>query len=61
MDAVQRMLTGVPTPTGLMELYKALYNAGDVGLSITEIATAMNWTRAQMAGVFGALGVRVIY
>lgn len=54
-----RLLTRRRVPRGQRQLYKALYDAGDAGLTHAELVEAMNRrdTRA-IRGVLGALGRR---
>jgi hypothetical protein len=59
LEDVRRMLTRIPIPNGQRQLYQALQNSGDKGLSSSELASALNRTRYQLAGVLGALGVRI--
>jgi hypothetical protein len=56
---VRRMLKRIPIPPGQKELYQALVKAGDAGLTGTELVSQLNRTRPQIAGVLGALGVRI--
>jgi hypothetical protein len=48
-----------PTQQSQKDLYKALFNAGDKGLKISQIATALGITKEQVYGVLGALGRRI--
>ncbi len=59
VDAVRRMLTRRPVPDGQRVLYRALYQAGDQGLSRSDLAVAMNRSKLQLSGVLGALGRRI--
>ena len=55
-----RLLTRIPVPRGQKQLYKALYDAGDNGLTHDELVEVMNRRdRRDIAGVLGALGRRV--
>ena len=56
---VRRMLTRIPIPYGQRTLYKALYEAGDEGLSKSDLAATMNRSAHELAGVMGALGHRI--
>jgi hypothetical protein len=56
---VRRVLTRIPIPYGQRTLYKALYEAGDEGLSKSDLAATMNRSAHELAGVLGALGRRV--
>ena len=54
------VLTRRPVPRGQQQLYKALYDAGDVGLTQDELIEVMGRRdRYDLAGVMGALGRRV--
>jgi hypothetical protein len=54
------VLTRRPVPRGQQQLYKALYDAGDQGLSQDELVAVMGRRdRYDLAGVLGALGRRV--
>lgn len=54
------VLTRRPVPRGQRQLYKALYDAGDVGLVQDELVEVMGRRdRYDLAGVMGALGRRV--
>jgi hypothetical protein len=59
VDGIRHMLTRIRIPKGQLELYKALYSAGDQALSSSALAAAINRTRQQVAGVLGALGLRI--
>jgi hypothetical protein len=48
-----------PTQQSQKDLYKAFFDAGDKGLKISQIATALGITREQVYGVLGALGRRI--
>ena len=55
-----RLLTRIPVPRGQQQLYKALYDAGDKGLTHDELVEIMGRRdRRDLAGVLGALGRRV--
>jgi hypothetical protein len=56
---VRRMLTRRPIPEGQRVLYKALFEAGDEGLSRCDLARATNRSKHGLAGVLGALGHRI--
>ncbi|MHC4619375.1 MAG: CBS domain-containing protein [Planctomycetota bacterium] len=54
------VLTRRPVPRGQQQLYKALHDAGDVGLAQDELVEVMGRRdRYDLAGVMGALGRRV--
>jgi hypothetical protein len=57
-EAIGQVLTRMPIPPAQRALYRALYQAGDAGLSATELAAAIRRTEPQLAGVLGALGRR---
>lgn len=59
VDDIRQMLTRIPIRKGQLELYKALYSAGDRALSSSALDAAINRTRHQVAGVLGALGRRI--
>jgi hypothetical protein len=59
VKVIQRIIERVAIPDGQIELYKVLYEAGDNGLEITEIAQAMHRPKEQIYGVLGALGRRI--
>jgi hypothetical protein len=48
-----------PTQQSQKDLYKALFEAGDKGLKISQIATALGMNKEQVYGVLGALGRRI--
>ena len=55
-----RVLTHIPVPRGQQQLYKALYDADDEGLTHRELAEAMGRQDLQeLSGVLGALGRRI--
>jgi hypothetical protein len=56
---VRQMLTRLRIPNGQRALYRALYPAGDRGLTADELAKSMDRSREQLAGVLGALGNRI--
>jgi hypothetical protein len=56
---IQSVLTRRPVPPGQRQLYKALYEAGDEGLSMNDLAATMGRPIRQLAGVLGALGNRI--
>jgi hypothetical protein len=59
-EVIRRIIERMPSiPQGQKDLYKALYQAGDHGLSISQMAAAMGRTKDQVYGVLGALGRRV--
>lgn len=49
-----------PVPLGQKQLYKALYGAGDKGLTAKELTKRMH-REGHLAGILGALGTRVNY
>jgi hypothetical protein len=59
VDDVRRMLTRRRILNGQRALYEALYEARDRGLSRSELAARMNRSKAELAGVLGALGHRI--
>jgi len=55
-----RLMTRMPVPRGQQRLYKALYDAGDAGLTQDELVDALELLhRIALGGVLGALGTRV--
>lgn len=48
-----------PIPPGQKVLYKALYTAGNNGLTIPQLAVAMERTESQIYGALGALGRQI--
>lgn len=56
---VRRMLTRIRIPDGQRALYEVLYEAGDQGLSRSDLAAALNRSKSELAGVLGALGHRI--
>lgn len=56
----RQLLTHIPVPRGQQQLYKALYDAGDAGLTHDELVKVMGRRdRRDLSGVLGALGRRV--
>lgn len=53
-----RLLTRRPIPRGQRQLYKALYDAGEVGLSHAELAETIGRDAGAVRGILGALGRR---
>ena len=58
-ELMKRVLTRLDVPAGQRDLFKALYAAGDAGLSAGELSRAIGRTPSELAGVLGALGHRV--
>jgi hypothetical protein len=56
---VRQLLTRRRIANGQLAIFKALYDAGDEGLSKAKLAEATNRTEKQIHGVMGALGRRV--
>jgi len=55
-----RLLTRIPVPRGQRQLYKALYDAGDAGLTHDELVKVMGRRdRRDLSGVLGSIGRRV--
>ena len=55
-----RLLTRRPVPLGQRQLYKALYDAGETGLTHAELVEAMRRRDTRdLGGVLGALGRRI--
>lgn len=48
-----------PTQQSQKDLYKALFNASDKGLTLSQMATVIGITKEQVYGVLGALGRRI--
>jgi hypothetical protein len=59
LRAVHRMLTRIPIPEAQRLSYKALYEAADKGLTGNELLKAIQVRKQQLAGVLGALGLRI--
>lgn len=59
VDDIRRMLTRMRIPVGQLAFYKALYAAGDEGLSMSDLVSTLDLTRDQVSGVLGALGQRI--
>jgi hypothetical protein len=59
LEDVRRMLKRIPIPEAQRLMYQALYKAGEKGLTGSELSVELNRSRAQMAGVIGALGLRI--
>jgi uncharacterized protein with ParB-like and HNH nuclease domain len=55
---VRRILTRIPLHDNQRLLFKLLYEAGESGLTSTEIAARAGWTPHVYVGVLGALGRR---
>ncbi len=58
-DLMVRVLTRIPVPNGQRALFKALYEAGDSGLTPDQLCQVMGRKRSELTGVLGALGNRV--
>ena len=58
-DAVRKMLTRIPIADGQMALYKALYAAGDAGMTQEQLSAATGRSARELSGVMGALGRRI--
>jgi predicted transcriptional regulator len=62
LEDFKRLLTRRHLPDGQRQLYRALYHAGEDGLSRDELVELMGRRdRNELAGVIGALGTRVNY
>ena len=60
-ESILLILTRMPpVPLGQKQLYKALYNAGDRGLTAKALTKRMG-REGHFAGIMGALGTRVNY
>jgi len=59
VDAVCHMLSRMKVPDGQLALYRALYAAGDEGMTISQLSQATGRSAGQLAGVLGALGNRI--
>jgi hypothetical protein len=57
VEDITRVLDRIRIPRGQRQLYKALYDAGEKGLFIAELASQMN--RDDVPSILGALGNRV--
>jgi hypothetical protein len=56
---VRRVLRRMEIPFGQRDLYRALYQAGEAGLTRDELAQAMGRAPDKIDGVLGALGRRI--
>jgi hypothetical protein len=54
-----RLLTRLPVPEAQQQIYKALYKAGDKGLTAGELEARIRRKRSELPGIMGALGRRV--
>ncbi len=61
LESVRLMLTRRTLSIGQKQLFQQLTNAGEKGLTNSELAEAMGMSRASVAGVLGALGTRVTH
>lgn len=59
LELMTRVLTRIPVPWGQRQLFRALYDAGENGLTGAELAELMGRRPDQLAGVLGALGHRI--
>lgn len=55
----RRLLTRLPIPRGQQQIYKALYQAGDKGLTARELEERIGRRRSELPGIMGALGRRI--
>ncbi len=60
VEDIKRVLTRIRIPRGQKQLYKALYDASEKGLSATDLASQMN-RKGDLPGILGALGGRINY
>jgi hypothetical protein len=58
-EVMRAVLRRMQIPNGQMALFRALYQAGDEGMSQESLAEAMNRTPDQLYGVLGAFGRRI--
>ena len=58
-EKIRKMISRRGVSQGQLQLYRILFEAGDSGISWAELVSKMARTRAQMAGVLGALGMRI--
>jgi hypothetical protein len=59
-EIIRRIIERNPaTQQSQKDLYRALFDAGDKGLKISQIATALGMSKEQAYGVLGALGRRI--
>jgi len=56
---LKNVLARIKVPRGQRDLYEALYRAGDVGLSLTDLCRAIHRSKSDIYGVLGALGNRI--
>lgn len=59
IEKIRNMISRRGVSKGQLHLYRILFEAGDSGISWAELVSKMSRTRAQMAGVLGALGMRI--
>lgn len=56
---MRRVLSRRDVPSGHRDLFKALYAAGEKGLSVSELSRAIGRAPSKLAGILGSLGHRV--
>ncbi|MCC7448164.1 MAG: hypothetical protein IT324_12165 [Anaerolineae bacterium] len=59
LEDVRHMLRRRPIPEAQSIFYQTVYKAGDKGATLADIAAQLNMSKTQVAGVLGALGVRI--
>jgi hypothetical protein len=59
VGVIRRVLTRMEVPFGQQALLGALYEAGDPGLTNTELCARLGRTRHELVGILGALGRRI--
>jgi hypothetical protein len=60
LEAIRRVIERKPpVPKGKKQLYQALYQAGNQGLEMNQLAKVMGRTKSELYGVLGALGRRI--
>lgn len=58
-QCIWSMLTRIPIPNGQQQIYKILYDAGDIGLLTEEIVAQLGRDPQEIPGILGALGSRI--
>lgn len=59
VSKIRYMISRREVSRGQMAIYEKLYDAEEKGLSSSELAKSIGRTRAQLAGILGALGKRI--
>jgi hypothetical protein len=59
INKIRKMISRIDVSKGQLELYRVLYEAGNNGLSWSHLSNKMGRSKSQLAGVLGALGMRI--